>query len=125
LENPAESRRDWLKVVFEYHEKFNCNNQHFQLWQQGNHPKILLNPKYTEQKLNYIHANPLVAGIVDLEEEYIYSSARNYIGRKDFILNVEIIDFGAQIGYILMQSRLECLWPRTNARFEVRDVRTS
>jgi len=43
-----------------------------------------------------------VAGIVDLEEEYIYSSARNYIGRKDFILNVEIIDFGAQIGYILM-----------------------
>ena len=102
LDNPFESRKDWLKVVFEYHAKFNSNNQQFQLWQQGNHPKILLHPKFTVQKLNYIHANPVVAGIVDLGEEYIYSSARNYIGRKDFVLDVEIIDFGAQIGYIPM-----------------------
>ena len=102
LDNPLESRKDWLKVVFEYHAKYNSNNQSFQVWQPGNHPKILLHPKFTEQKLNYIHANPVVAGIVDLEEEYIYSSARNYIGRKDFIMDVEIIDFGAQIGYITM-----------------------
>lgn len=102
LDNPLESRRDWLKIVFEYHAKFNSNNQHFQVWQRDNHPEILLHPKFTEQKFNYIHANPVVAGIVNLEEEYIYSSARNYMGRKDFVVEVEVIDFGAQIGYILM-----------------------
>ena len=74
LDNPLESRSDWLKVVFEYHAKFNSNNHHFQLWQPGNHPLILLHPKFTEQKLNYIHANPVSAGIVDHEEEYTYSS---------------------------------------------------
>ena len=31
-----------------------------------------------DQKLKYIHNNPVVAGIVDNSGDYIYSSARNY-----------------------------------------------
>jgi len=34
------------------------------------------------QKLEYIHNNPVVAGIVEKAEEYIYSSARNYYFEK-------------------------------------------
>jgi hypothetical protein len=33
-------------------------------------------PGFTIQKLNYIHNNPVEAGIVDKAEEYVYSSAR-------------------------------------------------
>jgi REP element-mobilizing transposase RayT len=78
LNNPKESRKDWLEVVFRYHAKYNSKNTHFQLWQQGNRPKIMLHPRFIWQKLNYIHENPVKAGIVGRAEDYLYSSARNY-----------------------------------------------
>jgi hypothetical protein len=33
-------------------------------------------------KLNYIHDNPVRAGIVANAEHYLYSSAANYAGKK-------------------------------------------
>ena len=38
-----------------------------------------------DQKLDYIHMNPVKAGFVDEPESYLYSSARDYAGRKGFI----------------------------------------
>ena len=99
-DNPTESRRDWLKMVFKYHGKYNQNNKHFQVWQQHNMPKICLQPKFTIQKINYIHNNPVVTGIVDNPADYRYSSARNYEGRKDYILDVIVLDYGPQVGYV-------------------------
>ena len=44
------------------------------------------------QKLNYIHFNPVAAGIVDKEEEYIYSSARDYYhGKKLGLIEIEFL----------------------------------
>jgi len=99
-DNPMESRRDWLDVVFKYHGKYNSNNNLYQVWKQHNKPMICLTPHFTLQKLNYIHYNPVKSGLVDHPEDYRYSSARNYLGRKDTILDVEIIDFGSMIGYV-------------------------
>jgi REP element-mobilizing transposase RayT len=39
-------------------------------------------------RLDYIHSNPVKAGLVDLPENYIYSSARNYILRDHSVLDV-------------------------------------
>jgi len=36
--------------------------------------------EFIRQKLNYIHNNPVRAGIVEQPEDYIFSSARNYSG---------------------------------------------
>ena len=33
-----------------------------------------------DQKIEYVHCNPVAAGIVEKPEEYIYSSARDYCG---------------------------------------------
>ena len=44
-----------------------------------------------EQKLNYIHNNPVKAGFVEKPEDYLYSSARDYIGIKGLI-DVDMID---------------------------------
>jgi len=33
-------------------------------------------------KLDYIHNNPIRAGIVEKPEDYLYSSARNYVNMK-------------------------------------------
>jgi hypothetical protein len=50
---------------------------------QDNQPKELFSPAFTVQKLNYLHNNPVEAGIVDRPEDYVYSSARDYKARKN------------------------------------------
>ncbi len=42
-------------------------------------------------KLNYIHLNPIRAGIVEKAQHYIYSSASNYANDKG-LLKVELAD---------------------------------
>jgi len=63
----------------------NSNNSDFQLWQQDNHPIQLSNAKIAHQKLDYADYNPVVAGIVEKPEDYLYSSTRNYYGMKGLI----------------------------------------
>ena len=55
-------------------------NKYFKVWQDGYHPEIIFSNKFFFQKLNYIHNNPVVAGLVNCPEDYYYSSARNYAG---------------------------------------------
>jgi len=38
-----------------------------------------------DQKIRYIHENPVQAGIVEQAEDYLYSSARNYAGLETLI----------------------------------------
>jgi hypothetical protein len=38
-----------------------------------------------DQRINYIHENPVKAGIVTVAEDYLYSSARNYAGLSSVI----------------------------------------
>lgn len=68
----------------------NKNNKGFQFWQQHNHPIILDTNFLIDQKLDYIHNNPVVAGFVEKPEDYLYSSARDYAGIKG-LLDIEII----------------------------------
>ncbi|HEU5052670.1 MAG TPA: transposase [Hanamia sp.] len=83
--NPAESRKEWLFWMMERAGKKNSNNNDWQLWQQHNHPIELLNKEMFYQKLKYIHQNPVEAGFVTKQEEYLYSSARNYYNGKGLI----------------------------------------
>ena len=41
-------------------------------------------------KLNYIHNNPVKAGLVSKAEDYKYSSARNYIKGDHSVLQVDV-----------------------------------
>jgi hypothetical protein len=42
--------------------------------------------------LNYIHQNPVKAGIVDSAEDYLYSSARNYCENMDCLIEVDLLE---------------------------------
>jgi len=53
-------------------------NRYLKVWQDGYHPVMIFSNKFFFQKLIYIHMNPVKAGIVELPEDYYYSSARNY-----------------------------------------------
>ena len=89
--NPQESRREWMTWMFERAGKRNPNNKNFQFWQQDNHPIELNSNILLDQKLEYIHMNPVAAGIVLNPEDYLYSSARNYAGLPEVLLKVDFI----------------------------------
>ncbi|MEZ4987401.1 MAG: hypothetical protein R2795_20545 [Saprospiraceae bacterium] len=72
-----------------------------QFWQQDNHPVELASPEWILQRLQYIHNNPVVAGIVDEPSQYLYSSARNYLEQKGLI-DVEILDFSTDVGFVYL-----------------------
>ncbi len=85
-----ESRSAWLLNAFSNTGKNLKRVKNFKVWQDGNHP-ILLDTNYLmQQKLDYIHHNPVDAEIVDEPHCYWYSSARDYCGTKG-LLDVEII----------------------------------
>jgi putative transposase len=89
-DNPQESRKEWMLYQFEHAGKYNPNNERYQFWQQGNHPIELWSKHVIDQKLNYIHNNPVTAGWVDLPEYYLYSSARDYANIKG-LLDVDLL----------------------------------
>ena len=57
----------------------------YQVWDEGFHPKQIFNNKMMNQKLEYMHFNPVKAGFVDRPEHWRYSSARNYLGEEGVI----------------------------------------
>ena len=81
MENPQESRKNWMLWLFKEAGRKNSNNKNYQFWRQDNHPIELSTNQLMDQKLAYIHNNPVEAGIVDEPESYLYSSARDYAGR--------------------------------------------
>lgn len=66
LENKEipESRREWLLWMFERAGKKNKRNNSFQFWQQHNHPIELSTNEMIDQRLEYVHHNPVEAGFV-------------------------------------------------------------
>lgn len=76
--NEQESRRNWLLWLLKEEESI-----HF--WQPDNHPKEVSSRDFFLQKMAYIHQNPVRAGLVDREEAWIYSSAKDFHQQKGLL----------------------------------------
>ena len=72
-ESQRESRKEWMLKQFETEE----GNR---FWRADNKPVELWSNSVIAQKLNYIHQNPVEAGLVFRAEDYVYSSAVDYAG---------------------------------------------
>lgn len=90
-DNPQESRKDLLMWMFERTGRYNPNNKIYQFWEQHSHPIELNTNIMLEQRLEYIHNNPVKAGIVLSPEDYLYSSAINYAGLPEKLIDVILI----------------------------------
>jgi putative transposase len=77
----------FLEILNDHESK-----QIYQIWTHENHAEQVFSQKFIEQKIEYIHNNPVRAGIVTRPEDYLFSSARNYAG-LECLLEVEIADF--------------------------------
>lgn len=85
IQEIAESRKGWMMWIFKSAGERNSNNTYFQFWQQDNHPEILESTLFIQQKLTYLHENPVKAGIVFEPWGYRYSSAIDYAGGKGLL----------------------------------------
>ena len=90
IKGEPESRREWLLDKFEYAGRYNPKIENYKFWLDGSHPVVLYTPKFTQQKIDYIHNNPVKERIVAEPQEYLFSSARNY-AEMDGLLDVEVI----------------------------------
>ncbi len=65
-------------------------HQEYQFWEEGSHPEMILNLEMLNQKLDYIHHNPIRRGYVDEPSHWRYSSYVDYHGGHG-LLPIEII----------------------------------
>ncbi|MEX2380563.1 MAG: transposase, partial [Vicingaceae bacterium] len=82
----GESRREWLLERFRKAADQSAKGKNYKVWQSGNHAIELYNQRFTWIKVNYIHQNPVRAGLVEKAEDWKYSSASNYLERKQNVL---------------------------------------
>jgi len=87
----TESRREWMLKRFEFSARSNVQSSKYQFWSHENHPMELLSAKFINQKLNYIHLNPVRAGFVNQSSDWVYASASNYLLLPS-IMEVDLID---------------------------------
>ncbi len=84
--NVHESRKEWIIWMMERAGKKNGNNKDWQFWQQHNKPLEITGQQMSDEKLLYIHQNPVQAGFVTREEDWKYSSARDFCGMKGLVI---------------------------------------
>ncbi len=75
LSNHQESRKEWLKFLFKFHAKKINKLNGYSLWKEGYCPIVIDSNEILQQKLDYIHDNPVRAGFVNNPEEWRLSSA--------------------------------------------------
>jgi putative transposase len=85
IQAEPESRRDWLLHMFRFYANDTNANDNFKVWTNNNHPEEIYTHDFMLTKLNYLHDNPVRAGLVADPEDYLYSSASNYARGKGLI----------------------------------------
>ena len=91
IQHEPESRREWMLERFKKATERHSRNMNYQFWQYGNHAEEIYSHKFMWCKLDYVHLNPVRAGIVEKASHYRYSSASNYVNNQGLI-DVEIVD---------------------------------
>lgn len=89
FENPEESRKEWMLNIFRFTGSGNKNNKEFQFWKQDYHPVELTTNDMLEQRLQYLHENPVRSGLVWEAWHYKYSSAIDYYTNEKGLLKIE------------------------------------
>jgi len=80
-----ESRKVWMIECFKKAGEDLKAIKDYKFWQNGNHAEEISSNKFFDEKLDYIHNNPVKELIVERPEDYIFSSARNYAGLNNYL----------------------------------------
>ena len=91
IENPKESRKKFLIEQFKKAGNNSSNVNKYQFWRHDNKPIELWSNKVIDEKIDYIHNNPVEQGLVFRPEDYLYSSAADYAGEKGVLEDVIVV----------------------------------
>lgn len=80
-----EKNRTELVADFKSKKLKNHRDSEHQVWQEGLHPKQIFTHKILQQKMEYIHFNPVKTGFVENPVHWKYSSAIDYKGGEGII----------------------------------------
>jgi len=89
-EHSQESRKEWILWMMKRAGLKNSNVKSMQFWQQHNKPIELWSSEVIDQKVDYIHNNPVVAGFVTEAHFWKYSSAVDYSGGRG-VLEIDFV----------------------------------
>ena len=79
-------RKGWMLWMMGKAGEKQSSNKDLQFWEHYNHPKEIYSNSILEQKIHYIHQNPVKAGIVEQPEYWKYSSGKDYeLGERGLI----------------------------------------
>jgi putative transposase len=78
IEQVTAEGRQWLLNQLQHFRAAHKPNQ-YQIWQEGSHPQAILTDDIMQQKLEYIHNNPVKRGFVVSPEHWRYSSAHDWL----------------------------------------------
>ncbi len=92
IKNPKESRKEHLLHTFSEAGKSSSSNFKYKFWEHENHPVLLDTTEMYNQRLNYLHWNPVTAGFVAEPLHWVYSSAIDYFTERKGLLDVIILD---------------------------------
>lgn len=81
-ENVYESRKRWLLWLFK-------KDNGIWFWEKGYHGEEIRTRAFFDTKVKYIHLNPVRAGIVEKEEEYLLSSCGDFYGIRKGALELD------------------------------------
>ncbi len=70
------------------------DDRHRRFWQPTQHPEGIVSEKFWQQKVNYIHENPVRKGLVMRPEDWRFSSARFWMRGEGKDAEVEISEIG-------------------------------
>ena len=91
IDNPQESRKEFLLEQFLKAGAKSSNVKKYQFWRHDNRPIELWSSKVAHEKIHYIHNNPVEEGLVFRAEDYVYSSAKDYSGEQGVLNNVFVV----------------------------------
>jgi putative transposase len=80
--NSQESKKEWMLWMMKRAAEKKSNVSNYQFWQHHNKPIELWSNAVIDQKMDYMHDNPVVSGFVSKPEDWKYSSAGDYAGIK-------------------------------------------
>jgi putative transposase len=75
-----QNNKTWLLNQLSFYKLKHKIDSIHQVWQEGSHPKQMSSEAMLRQKMDYLHHNPVRAGLADKPEDWPYSSARNWAG---------------------------------------------
>ena len=80
-----EDRKKWILDLLKFYKKRHKTESEYQFWQEGVHPQLITSIEMLNQKIEYVHFNPVKRGYVTEPEHWVYSSACDYSGKKGIV----------------------------------------